>query len=406
MSGPIVLRGGRVIDGTGAPPIPDGIVVIEGSRIRAVGAAGDFGESRFDGAELIDVGGRTVMPGLINCHQHLDARHGYGPYQVRAAQPLPYLVTRAVRNALLDLQEGVTTVRDMSSKAGSSLQVRQAIHDGLLIGARVVACGQAIAMTGGHGHARAIEADGEDAVRHAARRLLKAGADFIKCMASGGFISLGVDQPWSPQLSTEEMRAGFDEAHAASKLTTVHAHPPSAIRRAVAAGVDCIEHGALIDPPTAELLATRGIPLVPTLAESWVIAQRGEEFGRPRWLVELNRGKLDERMQRYGYAVAAGVKMAVGTDVIGTMAEEMQLMAEGGLTSMDVLTAATRNGAEVCGLLGETGTLEGGKWADVIVVDGNPLEDLRALERVHLVFKGGKRYHPDQLAAATGRNPL
>lgn len=406
MAGSTILRGGRVIDGTGAAPIDRGQVVIEGQRILAVGPVADFGEESFAGAEVIDVSGMTVMPGLINCHQHLDTRHGYGPYQARAAQSVPYLMARAIRNALLDLQEGVTTVRDMSSKGGTSLTIRDAIAEGLAVGPRVVACGQAIAMTGGHGHARAIEADGEAAVRAAARRLLKAGADFVKCMASGGFISIGTDQPWSPQLTIEEMRAAFDEAHKAGKTTTVHAHPPQAIRWAVEAGVDCIEHGALIDPETAELLAARGIPLVPTLAESWVIAERGEAYGRPAWLVELNRRKLEERMRRFGYVVAAGVKLAVGTDVIGTMAEEMRLMVEGGLSPMEVLVAATRNGAEVCGLLDETGTLEVGKRADIAVFEGNPLEELSALERVRLVFKAGVPYVPQQLSAGTGVHPL
>jgi imidazolonepropionase-like amidohydrolase len=400
-----VLYGGLLIGGTGASPIADAAIRMEDGTITAVGPVADFGASGFDGAEVIDVTGKTVMPGLINCHQHLDNRHGYGAYQTRAGQSIPYLVTRATRNALLDLQEGVTTVRDMSSKGGTNLHVKQAINDGMILGPRVLACGQAIAMTGGHGHLRAIEADGADEVRSAARHLLKAGADLIKCMASGGFVSQGVDQPWSPQLTVEEMRAAFDEAHKAGKPTTVHAHPPQAIRWSLEAGVDCIEHAALVDAATAELLAERGVPVVPTLGESWVIAQRGEEFGRPAWLVEVCKNELGERMERFGHLVDAGVRMAVGTDVIGTMAEEMQLMVEGGLTPMEVVVAATRNGAEVCALGEETGTLEAGKWADVIVLGGNPLEDLSRLREVELVFKEGVVYKPEVLAAATGRHP-
>lgn len=402
----VVLRGGTLIDGTGAEPIRDSVVQFEDGKITAVGSVRDFGESGLDGAEVIDVTGQTVMPGLINCHQHLDNRHGYGSYQSRAAQSLPYLVARAARNALLDLQEGVTTIRDVASRFGTNLELKKAINDGMLLGPRVVACGQPIAMTGGHGWELCIEADGVDAVRAAARKLLKSGADLIKCMASGGFISIGVDQPWSPQLTLEEMRAAFDEAHKAGKPTTVHAHPPQAIKWAVEAGVDCIEHGALMDQETAELLANRGIYLVPTLGESYVIAHRGAEYGRPAWLSELCRAKLEERSSRFGYAVAAGVKMAVGTDVIGTMAEEMRLMVEGGLSPMDVIVAATRNGAEVCQLLDQTGTVETGKWADIIVIDGDPLTDLSALERVKLVFKEGVLYRPELLAAATGKHPL
>ncbi len=346
------------------------------------------------------------MPGLINCHQHLDNRHGYGSYHTRAAQEIPYLVARAARNALLDLQEGVTTIRDVASRHGTNLHVKQAIEDGMLLGPRVVACGQPIAMTGGHGWHLCIEADGVAEVRKAARELLKRGADLIKCMASGGFISIGVDQPWSPQLTIEEMHAAFDEAHKAGKPTTVHAHPPEAIQWAVEAGVDCIEHGALIDRESAELLVEKGIWLVPTLGESYIIAHRGEEYGRPAWLAQLCREKLEDRATHFGNAVEAGVKMAVGTDVIGTMAEEIQLMVEGGVGVMDALVAATRNGAEVCGLLDRTGTLEEGKWADLIVLDGDPLEDLSALNQVTYVFKQGVRYRPAELAIATGKHPL
>jgi len=402
-----VLKNGTLIDGSGQNPIPNAVVVIKGDKIEAVGPLAEFDLTAFDGPDhkVIDLGGKVIMPGLINCHEHLDERWGVGPYQVRAMEPLTRKLLRAVRNALLALQEGTTTIRDTGGKEGLGLALKKEIAEGLILGPRIVTCGEPIGMTGGHGWEIQIEADGPDEVRKATRKLLKAGADFIKLMASGGYIEQSKDQPWSPQLDEAEMRAAFVEAKKAGKKTTVHAHPPVAIKAAIAAGVDCIEHGGLMDRETAELMARKGIFLVPTLAESWVMAEQGLELGRPVWLVEASRKHMG-KSQTLKLAVQAGVKMAVGTDVAASMAKEMELMQEGGLGAMEVLVAATRNGAELCDILDETGTIEVGKSADVIVIDGNPLKDMRDMCKVDLVFKQGQMYHPADLAKATGTCPL
>lgn len=403
-----ILKNGVLIDGSGRDPIPSAIVIIRGDKIEAVGSLAESDPTAFEGPdhEVIDVGGKVIMPGLINAHEHLDIHWGKGPHEERAAQPITWHLLRAVRNALLALQEGVTTVRDMSSKQGTNLAMRKAVAKGMIVGPRIVACGQAISTTGGHGHLRAIEADGPDEMRKAARRLLKAGADFIKVMASGGYIDPSKDQPWSPQASEEEMRGAFEEAKKAGKKTTVHAHPPAAIRAAIAAGVDCIEHGGLMDRETAELMAQEGTYLVPTLGESWEIAHRGEELGRSDWLIESCQQHLESGMKTFELAVQAGIKMAVGTDVAGSMALEMELMQRGGLSAMEVLVAATRNGAELCDLADQIGTLEVGKLADLIVIDGDPLRDMRDMSKVDLVLKEGKMYYPAELAKATGIYPL
>jgi len=300
----------------------------------------------------------------------------------------------------------VTTVRDLASRESTSLVMRKGVAEGMIVGPRIVTCGQPIAMTGGHGWELCIEADGPDEVRKAARKLLKAGVDIIKLMASGGHIDPSQDLPWSPQLGEEEMRVAFEEAKKAGKKTTVHAHPPAAIKAAIAAGVDCIEHGGLMDKEAAELIAREGVYLVPTLGEGWEIAHRGEELGRPAWLIESCKKRLDSRMGTFKLPVKAGVKVAVGTDVAGSMALEMSLMQQGGLSAMEVLVAATRNGAELCDLLDETGTLEVGKSADVIVIDGNPLKNMEDVSKVDLVFKEGKMYRPAELAKVTGISPL
>jgi imidazolonepropionase-like amidohydrolase len=397
-----VLKNGVVIDGTGKGPIPNGFVVINGDKIEAVGPLTEFDPTAFEGPdhEVIDVGSKVIMPGLINAHAHLNNMWAKGTYQERAAQPITWLVLRAARNALLALQDGMTTVRDMASKEGTNLTIKKAVSEGMIVGPRVVACGQAICMTGGHGYQKAIEADGPDEVRKAARRLLKAGADFIKLMASDGLDQLQESPP--PQLSEDEMRAAFEEAKKAGKKTTVHAHPPAAIRAAVAAGVDCVEHGGLMDKETADLLAREGVYLVPTVGEAWGVAYRGVELGRPAWLIEACRQRLEPRMKTFELSVQAGIKMAVGTDVSASMALEMELMQRGGLSAMEVLVAATRNGAEVCDLADQIGTLEVGKLADLIVIDGNPLKNMGDMRKVDLVFKEGKMYRPADLAKATG----
>jgi imidazolonepropionase-like amidohydrolase len=400
----VVLKNSLLIDGNGGEPVPNGSLVMREGKIEAVGAltADELSGFEEQGLEVFDLDGKVLMPGLINVHQHFENRWGTGSYQKRAHEPITWLLLRGARNALLDLQEGVTTVRELGSKQGTSLTIKKAIAEGMLVGPRVVACGQPIAMTGGHGWELCIEADGEDEVRKAARQLLKRGADVIKVMASGGHVDPSKDLPTSPQLSVGEMRAAFEEAKKAGKKTAAHAHPPAAIRAAIAAGVDTIEHGGHLDRGAAELIAENDVYLIPTLGEGWEIAHRGKRLGRPEWLIESCRGRLDTRMATFRLAVEAGAKLAVGTDVAGSMALEMELIQKGGKSAMEVIVAATKNGAIVCDLADQTGTLEVGKLADVIVIDGNPLVDMKDMTKVELVFKEGKLYSPAELAAGTG----
>ena len=405
MSKKTILRGGMLVDGTGADPVPNGAIAFEDGRIVALGSVADFGESGFKDAEVLDVQGKTVMPGLVNCHQHLDQRHGWYTLPVRAVQPQAYSIARAVRNCLLDLQEGVTTIRYIDYKQVNSVPLRKAIADGIILGPHIVSCGPPVAMTGGHAWYICIEADGADAVRQVVRRLIKEDVDVVKLIARGGY-PRNEKQPWLPQFTAEEMQAAFEEAHKAGKLTTINAHSPLGIRMAVEAGVDCIEHGGRLDPQSAELLARKGIWLVPTLGENWMTAFHGEELKLPQWQIDKSREGWSEQMQVFRYAVAAGVKMPVGTNMWPPFVKEMELMVEGGMSRRDVLVSATQYGAQACGLGDKTGTLEPGKWADVIVLEGNPLQDLKALSRIKMVYKEGTLYRPEALAAGTGRYPM
>jgi imidazolonepropionase-like amidohydrolase len=403
----IVLKGGTLIDGTGASPLQQAVVVLDGARIGKIGKVSDFGNSLAGLGEVIDVAGKTVMPGLINGHEHLENRWGTGPFQHRAAQDTHYLILRAARNCLAALQEGITTVRDMGGKGMTPLVTKKAVQDGMILGPRVFTCGQPISMTGGHGDEICYLADGPDEIRKATRIMIRAGADIVKLMTSGGFVTQGRDQPWTSQYSVEEMKAAFDEAKKTGRPTTVHAHPPQAIRWSIEAGVDCIEHGGLLDQATAEFMVQKGTYLCSTLGEGYLLAERGLEMGRPAWLVEISKGRVQEgHFQRMNIAIKAGVKIGAGTDVLGDMYTEMMLLMKAGMSAMQAIEASTRINAEILKMADQIGTVTSGKLADVIVVDGDPLKDIGAMRKVSMVFKEGKLYRPEILAQATGKVPL
>jgi imidazolonepropionase-like amidohydrolase len=271
----------------------------------------------------------------------------------------------------------------------------------MVVGPRVFSCGVGIAMTGGHGYQNSVEADGPAEVRKAARQQLKLGADFIKVKASGGMVRLG-EVVTAVELTVEEMRAAVDEAHRASKLTTAHAHGDEPVRNAIEAGVDCIEHGMHITPETAELMIRKGVWLVPTLSQSKQTADRGLEWGKPRWLVDESRAGWPKRWEEFLAVAETGVKLAVGTDGFGLMKEEIALLSEAGLGPMGAIVAATAGGAKVLGRLDDLGTAEPGKLADLVVLNGDPLADIGAVGKVYLTVKDGVVYDPEQLAHATG----
>ena len=207
----LVLRGGTLIDGTGAAPVARCVVVVEGERIARVGTETDFGSALAELGEVKDVTGRFVLPGLINTHEHLDNRGGIGTFHDRAAEDTHWLTLRSFRACLWNLRDGVTTVREMGGKGATGLVVKQAVETGMILGPRVFTCGQAIAMTGGHGDDVCYIANGTDETMKAARVLIRKGADLVKVMASGGNLTVTRDYPWSPQLNVVEMRAAFAE---------------------------------------------------------------------------------------------------------------------------------------------------------------------------------------------------
>jgi imidazolonepropionase-like amidohydrolase len=397
----ILLKNATLIDGTGRSPLSKAVIGLEGQRIKLVGTEAELGSRQADFETVLDLEGKTVIPGLINTHEHLMLKRQYGSYQTRLASTSHTLLLRCVRSALLCLREGVTTIRDVGAIHFANIAVRDAINSGMIVGPRVYTCGTSLAMTGGHGYQNSVEVDGPEEARKAARQQLKAGADLVKVKASGGMVRLD-EVVERAELTVEEMRPAIEEAHRAGKLTTSHAHGDLPVSNSMEAGVDCIEHGMHLHPPVAEIMVRQGVWLVPTLSQSTETFDCGAEWGKPQWLVEASRAGWPRRWEEFLAVVKTGVKLGVGTDGFGLMKREMELLSEAGLGNMGALVAATAGNAELLGRKDELGTVDPGKYADLVVLEGDPLADLKALGRVYLTIKDGVVYDPRQLAMATG----
>lgn len=403
-NGPIVLTGGRLIDGRGGDAVEDAVVLVEDDRIRMVGSAEKFLPPDF--AQQIDLTGKTIMPGLIDAHVHV------GNIDVSmektARFPPAVYVHLATRNLENDLNLGFTTLRDAG---GLDWGFRDAIDRGLICGPRLLLSISPLTPTGGHFDQRGAAGDihlprnsigifpeicdGPQAIHKAAREVLRKGADQVKVAADGGVTS-PTDQPGQWQFSVTEMQAAVEVAGAAGKYVMAHAYSPAAIRHCVEAGVRSIEHGNLMDAETAELMARKGTYYVPTLATFDVLAIEGRHE-----LDAQTTAKLEMVSHAAQHALAharrAGVKIGSGSDIIGPYqhlkGRELRLKAEV-MSPMEAIVSATRTNAEIVGLGDCLGTLEAGKIADLIVLDGDPLEDLtlfeRGVEAVLLVMKAGK----------------
>jgi imidazolonepropionase-like amidohydrolase len=395
----MLLRGGAVLD-VDAGTLWRANVLLEGRRIVAVGpglAAGD--------ARVVELGGRTVMPGLIDCHVHVCA-DGMVSYPTL----FPSLVTaRAAKLLNETLLRGFTTIRDMG---GADAGLRRAVEDGLFVGPRMFVSGRPLSQTGGHGDMRnpadacpacalraeanmMVVADGIDGVRRAAREEIRRGVDQIKIMASGG-VSSPADPVDYDQYALDEIAAVVDEATRAGKYVAAHAYTPTAITRAVGSGVRTIEHGNFLDEAAAALMAARGAILVPTLVVYRRVVQHAAEVGISAFHLEKAREVLATGARSLEIAQRAGVRMALGTDLFRApkqyQAEELLIRAEA-LPAAEVLRQATIHGAEVVRMQGRLGRVAEGYLADLLVVDGDPLADLRVLQdqgaHIAMIIKDG-----------------
>ncbi len=398
-----VIRADRLIIGTDAPPIMDPVVVLEGERIVDVGPAGAIPEPA--GAEVLDLSGHTLLPGLFDTHVHLGGIPGDGGDTQKMRETMAHEAIYATAHARITLEKGFTSVRNIGAGNVHDAALRDMVERGIVPGPRIAAATWGVGATGGHADINgwsaeiatpgyAMIADGPDELRRAVRHQIKYGADVIKVTASGGVLSHGnslSDQAYD----FEELKTIVDTARMLDTPVAAHAHSPAAMNDAIRAGVRSIEHGTLIDDEGIRLAIEHGTFVVPTLYTLDYIVEYGHEVGTPEESIQKAREVAVLQRERLGAAFHAGVKFAYGTDAAvfphGWNARDFRILVEEmGVSPMDAIRTATLNAAELLRWEADLGSVERGKLADIIAVEGNPLDNIRLLEDVRFVMKGGE----------------
>jgi imidazolonepropionase-like amidohydrolase len=397
-----VIRAGRVLNVRTGELRANQAIVIEGDKITQIAASSEIAAA--PGDATIDLPNATLLPGLIDAHTHLTFElssltyAGLGISTAREA-------LHGARNAKRTLEAGFTTVRNVGAKDYADIALRDAINDGDVIGPRMMTSGPALGITGGHCddnllppafHAQGDGvADGVEAVQHKVREVIKYGADVIKICATGGVLSKG-DDPNASQYTLEEMKAIVADAHRLGRKVAAHAHGAEGVRWASEAGVDSVEHGHLMDDAAIATLKKNGTYLVPTLFLTEYMQQNMERSDVPEFSKQKMRWIASAAQQNVKKAFDAGVKVAFGTDAAvyphGLNAGEFHVYVKLGMTPLAAIQTATVNASDLLGWKDKVGTLEPGKFADVVAVDGDPTKDVTILERVKFVMKGGVVY--------------
>ncbi|MGZ7079321.1 MAG: amidohydrolase family protein [Thermoanaerobaculia bacterium] len=399
----IVLKAARMFDGTSETLVRNAVVVINGNRITSAGA----NTAVPAGADVIDLGDVTLLPGFIDSHVHITAESGDNWYldffQGIMRQPAEQAFYAAMY-ARRTLDAGFTTVRNVGATDYVDVGLRNAINSGIAIGPRILTAVYAIGATGGHGDGDPIPpsrgvpqqgpmqgvCNGPAECRAAVRYQIKYGADVIKFMPSGGVLSLS-DPVDAPELSQDEMNAIVEEAHHWGRKVAAHCHGDVAGKMAIAAGVDSIEHGSFLKPDTLAMMHDKGVYLVPTLLAGEWIGGKIDKFPPP--IATKGKAALAARSEMFRNALKAGVKIAFGTDSAvsphGMNAREFSLMTGLGMSPVAALRSATSVAAALLGVDDRTGTIAPGKFADIIAVPGNPLDDIKQTEHVVFVMKEG-----------------
>ncbi len=402
----LYITAGLLVDGTGGALRHDMAILVRGDRIERIDTLKAL--PRPEGAAVLDLSDKTVLPGLIDCHDHLtiDVKKGW-EYEPVLHTEIDAAIAGTVF-ALRTLRAGFTTVRNVGDSGGASVSLRRAIDEGLIEGPRLVTAREMLSITGGHGDdLNAFRPDlriagvgniesgvcnSPDECRAAVRYQVKYGADLIKIAATGGVLSAG-DELGARQFSDDELRAIITEAHALGRKVAAHAHGTAGIKAAVAAGIDSIEHGSILDDEAVRMMRERGTFLVPTLMAGEAVYTKAKSGQLPAYSIAKGLAVWPMMQQSFRKAHEGGVKIAFGTDTgitpHGQNAHEFELMVADGMRPMEAIVAATRSAAQLIGRDKDLGTIEPGKLADLAAFDGDPTRDVSILKKPAAVVKGG-----------------
>ncbi|MFY9561748.1 MAG: amidohydrolase family protein [Terriglobales bacterium] len=393
----VVIHAGRLLDVKTGKTLTGQTIVIQGDKITSVGSDAQVPA----GATVIELPNATVLPGLIDAHTHITFNPNFGYSRLAISVPREALI--GAHNSKVTLEAGFTTIRNVGASGYADVALRDAVNAGDVPGPRMLVSGPALSITGGHCDNNLLPfdyhatsggvADGVEAVQHKTREIIKYGADLIKVCATGGVLSKG-DNPQHSQYTLDEMKAIVTDAHRLGRKVAAHAHGAEGIRWASMAGVDSIEHGSYIDDAAIAEMKKNGTYLVPTLYLADWFFENAERIGTPPDLIAKGRDVMPAARKNVARAFAAGVKVGFGTDAAvyphGMNAHEFAVMVKLGLTPLQAIQSATINDADLLGWSDKVGTIEPGKWADIVAVDGDPLADVTTLERVRFVMKGGE----------------
>lgn len=392
-----VIHAGHMLDVKTGRTLNDVWVVIEGDKITRAGT------EAVPAANIIELPNATLLPGLIDAHMHLtfDPRFGYE----RLGISVPKEALIGAKNARVTLEAGFTTVRNVGARGYTDIALRDAITEGMVPGPRIIASGPALSITGGHCDENLLPyefhatsdgaADGVEAVQHKVREVIKYGADVIKVCATGGVLSKG-DDPQASQYTLEELKAIVADAHRLGRKVAAHAHGAQGILWASEAGVDSVEHGSFIDDAAIQMMKSKGTYLVPTLYLTDWMTENAVNIGLPEMYAGKMRTVTAVARSNVKKAFDAGVKVAFGTDAAvyphGLNAREFAVYVKLGMTPLHAIQTATVNAADLLGWSDRIGSIEAGKFADIIAVNGDPTKDVTLLENPVFVMKGGVVY--------------
>lgn len=394
-----VVHAGHLLDVKTGKMLDNVTVIIKGDRIASVAAGGASPK----GAQVIELPNATLLPGLIDAHTHLTYDPSFGYQELGVSIPKEALI--GAKNARITLEAGFTTVRNVGARGYTDIALRDAINEGMVPGPRMLASGPPLSITGGHCDQNLLPyefhatsdgaADGVEAVQHKVREIIKYGADVIKVCATGGVLSKG-DDPQASQYTLEELKAIVADAHRLGRKVAAHAHGAQGIAWAAEAGVDSIEHGSYIDDNAIKIMKEHGTYLVPTQYLGDWMRENAVKIGLPPMYAEKMKTVTAAMRQNVGKAIQAGVKIALGTDAAvyphGLNAHEFEVYVKLGLTPLQSIQTGTVNAADLLGWSDRIGSIEQGKFADMIAVSGDPTKDITLLQHPVFVMKGGTVY--------------